>query len=83
MMRPEARWVSRCAVLVIPAALEIPPPAVRAIVSCLQAGASVILESGAGFAAGRDFRGHLDVQRDYLQVRIGAPVPLWSAHIVS
>ena len=83
LMRAEARWVSRCAVLVIPAALEIPPPAVRAIVSCLQAGASVILESGAGFAAGRDFRGHRDVLRDYLQVRIGAPVPLWSAHIGS
>ncbi|PYP69122.1 MAG: hypothetical protein DMD36_11170 [Gemmatimonadetes bacterium] len=83
LMRAEARWVSRCAVLVIPAALEIPPPAVRAIVSCLQAGASVILESGAGFADGRDFRGHRDVLRDYLQVRIGAPVPLWSAHIGS
>src|SRR5438128_9528645 len=84
-MRADARWMvpSRCAVLIVPAALEIPPPAVRAIVSCLQAGASVILESGAGFAAGRDFRAHRVVLRDYLQVRIEAPVPLWSGHIGS
>jgi len=76
----EARWVfpSRCAVLIVPAALELPPPAVRAIVSCLRAGAMVILESGAGFAAGRDFRAHR-VLCDYLQVRIEAPVQLWSA----
>src|SRR6266516_4754099 len=74
----EARRVSRCAVLIVPAALEIPRPAVGAIVSCLQAGSSVILESGAGFAAGRDFRAHRVVLRDYLQVRIEAPVSLWS-----
>src|SRR6184192_1806539 len=84
-MRADARWMSpsRCAVLIVPAALEFPPPAVRAIVSCLQAGASVILESGAGFAVGRDFRAHRVVLRDYLQVRIEAPVPLWSGHIGS
>src|SRR3989442_2886298 len=72
--RADARWMvpSRCAVLIVPAALEIPPPAVRAIVSCLQAGASVILESGAGFAGGREFRAHRVVVRDYLQVRIEA-----------
>src|SRR6266581_3460352 len=84
-MRADARWMSpsRCAVLIVPAALEIPPPAVRAIVSCLQAGASVILESGAGFAGGRDFRAHRVVLRDYLQVRIEAPVQLWSARASS
>src|SRR2546426_3060170 len=83
LMRAEARWVSRCAVLIVPAALEIPLPAVRAIVTCLQAGASVILESGAGFAAGRDFRAHRVVLRDHLQVSIEAPVQLWSARISS
>src|SRR6266550_9292903 len=71
-MRADARWMSapRCAVLIVPAALEMPPPAVRAILSCLQAGASVILESGAGFAADREFRAHRAVLRDYLQVLI-------------
>src|SRR5438093_1475927 len=83
LLRPEARCVSRCSVLIVPAPLEIPRAAVEAIVSCLQAGSSVILESGAGFAAGRDFRAHRVVLRDYLQVRIEAPVPLWSGHIGS
>src|SRR5256885_2483231 len=69
----------RRATLIVPAALTLPPPAVRAIVSCLQAGGIVLLESGAGFAAGREFRAHRDALRDYLQVRIQAPVPLWSA----
>src|SRR6266568_4176090 len=78
-MRADARWMvpSRCAVLIVPATLEIPAPAVRAITSCLQAGASVILESGAGFAADRDFRAHRVALRDYLQVHIEEPVDLW------
>src|SRR5438309_2985397 len=78
-MRPDARWMvpSRCALLIVPAALEIPPPAVRAIVSCLQAGASVIVESGAGFAANREFRAHRVALRDYLQLQIEEPVDLW------
>ena len=78
-MRADARWMvpSRCALLIVPAALEIPPPAVRAIVSCLQAGASVIVESGAGFAANREFRAHRVALRDYLQLQIEAPVDLW------
>src|ERR1041384_7124021 len=78
-MRADARWVSarRCTVLIVPAAVEIPPPAVRAIMSCLQAGASVILESGAGFVADREFRTHRVVLRDYLQVHIEEPLDLW------
>ena len=78
-MRADARWMSpsRCAVLIVPAALEIPPPVVRVIVSCLQAGAGVIFESGAGFATDRGFRAHRVVLRDYLQVHIEEPVELW------
>jgi len=78
-MPGDARWISpaRCAVLIVPAALEIPPPVVRVIMSCLQTGASVILESGAGFAADRDYRAHRVALRDYLQVRIEMPVDLW------
>src|SRR5213592_4547332 len=81
-MRADARWMSpsRCAVLIVPAALEIPPPAIRAIVSCLQAGANVIFESGAGFATHREFRAHRVVLRDYLQVHIEEPVDLWPDH---
>src|SRR5438132_5420575 len=77
--RADARWMvpSRCALLIVPAALEISPPAVRAITSCLQTGAIVIIESGAGFAADRDYRAHRIALRDYLQLQIEAPVDLW------
>src|SRR6266571_3846562 len=78
-MRADARWMvpSRCAVLIVPAALEIPPPAIRAITSCLQTGASVIIESGAGFATDREFRAHRVALRDSLQVHLEMPVDLW------
>ena len=78
-MRADARWMSpsRCAVLIVPAALEIPPSVVRVITSCLQAGAGVIFESGAGFATDREFRAHRVVLRDYLHVHIEEPVELW------
>src|SRR6266704_3478711 len=78
-MRADARWMSapRCAALIVPAALKIPPPAVRAILSCQQAGASVILESGAGFAADRDYRAHRVALRDSLQFHLEMPVDLW------
>jgi hypothetical protein len=82
-MRADPRSVPRCEALIVPAALAIPPAAVQAIASCLQGGASVILESGAGFAALTDFRAHRVVLRDYLQVRIESPVQLWSAHASS
>src|SRR5947208_8727884 len=77
-MRADARWMSpsRCAVLIVSAALEIRPPAIRAITSCLQTGASVIIESGAGFATDGEFRAHRDVLRDYLQVHLEETVDL-------
>lgn len=88
-MRAGARSVSPClslsrrAVLILPGAVAIPPPVVQAILSSLHSGASVILESGAGFAAGRDFAAHQVVLREQLQLRVEAPVPLWSAPIRS
>jgi hypothetical protein len=69
---------SRCTLLIVPAALDIPPPAVWAILSRLRTGATVLLESGAGFAADRDFRAHQVALRDYLGIHIEAPVGLWS-----
>ena len=78
-MWADPRAVSRCAVLIVPGAVEIPPPAVRAIVSCLEAGASVIRESGAGFAPKPEFRAQRAVLRDALHVEIDAPVHLWAA----
>ena len=68
---------SRCPALIVPAAVDIPPAGSCAIVSCLQAGATVILESGAGFADVEEFLAHRDVLRDSLQVGVEAPVQLW------
>jgi len=72
-----AEVTSRRTPLIVPAALDIPPPAVRAILSRLRTGATVLLESGAGFAPARDFRAHRAVLRDRLGVHIEAPVRLW------
>src|SRR2546430_793033 len=72
---------SHCTPLIVPAALDIPPPAVRAILSRLRTGATVLLESGAGFATARDFRAHRAVLRDRLGVHIEAPVRVWPCRL--
>src|SRR5437660_9853553 len=71
------RVASRCTLLIVPAALDVPPPAVRAIMGCLRTGATILLESGAGFAADRAFRAHRAVPRDQLGVHIEAPRRAW------
>ena len=77
LLRADAQSSPSCNVLIVPAAFEIPPAAVRAIAKCLQAGGKVILESGAGFASEAEFRAHRRVLRDALDVYVEAPVPLW------
>jgi len=74
----EPALVPRCSVLIVPAAIHI-GPALRAIVTCLADGATVILESGAAFADEADFRAHRAELRDCLQVHVDAPVRLWTA----
>ena len=78
-LHAEPPSVPRCAMLIVPAVLRI-RPALRAIVTCLADGATVILESGAGFAAEPDSRVHRTELRDALQLHIGAPVDLWTSH---
>ena len=78
LVRAEPSSVPRCAVLIVPAALHI-GPALRAIVTCLAGGGTVILESAAGFAAEADFRAHRAELSDFLQVHVDAPVRLWTA----
>jgi hypothetical protein len=63
--------------LIVPAAVELPPWAVRAIVSSLHAGATVILESGAAFASESHCGAHRAVLRAALQLEIETPVRLW------
>lgn len=64
-------------VLIVPAAVELPPPALRTIARCLQAGGTVLLESGAAFATAAAFGVHRDVLRTHFQIHIAAPVHLW------
>ena len=75
--RAEAQIVPRCSMLIVPAALEIPRDALQAIVNCLASGATVIIESGAGFAAEPEFLIHRAALHDCLQIHIEAPVHLW------
>lgn len=64
--------------LVIPAVLEIPRHLRSLISNRLQAGGTVLVESGAGFAADASFARHRRSLRDVLGVEVGAPVDLWT-----
>ncbi|HEY6222510.1 MAG TPA: hypothetical protein VIW26_01890 [Gemmatimonadales bacterium] len=68
-----------CAALIVPAVVEISAPLARAIAACLHAGGTVILESGAGFAARRACRAHRTTMRDLFQVDVAEPVDVWPA----
>src|SRR5256885_16013727 len=63
--------------LIVPAALTLPPPAVRSTVSCLQPGGIVLLEPGAGSAAGRGFPAPPVGTAAYLNLPSRARDPLW------
>ncbi|PYO88764.1 MAG: hypothetical protein DMD66_06810, partial [Gemmatimonadetes bacterium] len=68
LVRADTSSIPHCAVLLVPAALEISPVAARAIVRCLHAGATVVLESAAGFLDERAFRTERAVLRDYFGI---------------
>ena len=75
----DARSAPGCAMLIVPAALRVSPATGKTIRRSLASGATVILESGAGFTDpdGADFRAHRDSLRDELQLHVGSPVALW------
>ncbi|OLD88764.1 MAG: hypothetical protein AUG85_03780 [Gemmatimonadetes bacterium 13_1_20CM_4_66_11] len=77
LVRADTSSIPHCAVLLVPAALEISPVAARAIVRCLHAGATVVLESAAGFLDERAFRTERAVLRDYFGITVESPVRLW------
>jgi len=66
----------RCHTLIVPAAVELPPPALQSIETCLDSGGRVILESGAGFASRSEFQAHRAVLAS-LQIDVQAPMELW------
>lgn len=65
-------------VLIVPAALAIVGAAARRIVRHVEDGGTLILESGATFAAPEspEYRAHRDALRELLGVRVGPPRPL-------
>ena len=78
-MRSDARSLPRCALLIVPAALRISPSVARQLTVRVREGATVVLESGAGFCAAdsADFVAHRDVLREQLQLYVEPPVSLW------
>lgn len=64
--------------LVIPAVLEMPQHLRSLISNRLQAGGTVLVESGAGFATDATFARHRRSLRDVLDIEVGAPVNLWA-----
>lgn len=77
--RADATSLSSGDLLIVPAALGISSSLARLILRSVRSGATVILESGAVFAAAddRDFHAHRDALRDLLDIRVGPPVALW------
>jgi hypothetical protein len=66
------------AVVIVPAALAIPPATARFLVRHIESGGTLLLESGAGFAAPASpaFLAHRDLLRDALDLDVEAPRPL-------
>ena len=77
LVRADTSSIPHCAVLLVPAALEISPVAARAIVRCLHAGATVVLESAAGFLEERAFGTERAVLQDYFGITVESPLRLW------
>lgn len=62
-------------VVIVPAALAIAPAAARRLIRQIEAGGTLILESGATFAApeGPEFRGHRNALRELLGIDVEPP----------
>ena len=70
------------AVVIVPGVVRIPRRMARELTNALDAGATVILESGAVFAAAdsRELRVHRDVLQDLVGIQLDPPTSLWPAH---
>lgn len=71
----------RPSLLILPAVLSIPLAIMPHIGDSLRHGATVIVESGAGFAGHLNFRQHRRSLREYLRLDVQAPVDLWSGGV--
>jgi len=77
VVRTDMWSVPRSATLIVPATVDVPLLAVRAMQTCLEGGGMVILESGAGFSSQRDFHAHRAALRDAFDLEVDKPISLW------
>jgi len=73
----ERSGCDRCSLLIVPAVLTIPLDGMQRIANALRNGATVIIESGGGFAGHLKFRQHRRFLREHLQIDVQSPVDLW------
>jgi len=74
----ERTAVSSCSLLIYPSLLVINQTQAAFLTRCMNSGATVVIESGAGFMKHFAFRRHRRQLRERLQIRVGGPVDLWS-----
>jgi hypothetical protein len=70
--------LGRDGVTLVPGALGLRSDAMSLIVSRLNAGGTVVLESGAGFADAAAVAAHRDALRECFGLRVAAPTSLWA-----
>lgn len=70
--------MAHCSLVIMSSVFVLPEKLAERLRSCLQRGATVIIESGAGFANRLDFRKHRRSLREGLGLHVAAPVNLWS-----
>ena len=74
----EKSAVSSCSLLIYPSLLVINQTKAAVLTRCMNGGATVVIESGAGFMKHFAFRWHRRELRERLQIPVAAPVDLWS-----
>jgi hypothetical protein len=74
----ESDSISCCSLVIVPDVVLLDPRFSWALVRALQRGASVVIETGVGFASHSTFRHHRRSLREGLQIPVGAPVDLWA-----
>ena len=69
----------RAPLLVVPAVMELPRDFVTRVLGQLQAGGTVVVESGAGFSGHAKFRQHRHALHGAFGIDVTAPLDLWAA----
>jgi hypothetical protein len=68
-----------CRMVIVPGLGAMDPAMARTLWGLLQAGTSLVLESGAGFLCASEFAAHQKTLNRYFGITIGSPIDLWPA----